>query len=246
MGTWFRKLGRLVVAFVGMLGLRLDQAGWNLTFLLWALLYALSLLAYGEIFVWDELPDRMLRPYVIGYAFAAWTLYYVGLSTVLGGGMRRWMVAHWGEVKARRIFNAALGIIFLHQGFAHGAVMEVWPATIRGVDTRTLMIVGGALMVFGAGCKLWATYLTSLDTYYYNDMFLGRASTPTGDLVAHGPYRWFKNPMYGVGNLQGYGSALIAASWQGLLITGIFHASIYGFYHLFERPFIKRVYAPRA
>jgi hypothetical protein len=33
------------------------------------------------------------------------------------------------------------------------------------------------------------------------------------------------------------------ASWQGLIIAGVFHASLYAFYFLLERPFVRRSYA---
>jgi protein-S-isoprenylcysteine O-methyltransferase Ste14 len=73
-------------------------------------------------------------------------------------------------------------------------------------------------------------------------MFFDRVASPNGDLVKHGPYRWFKNPMYGVGNLQGYGSALLVGSWPGLAVAALFQASVYVFYYLFERPFVIRAY----
>jgi len=57
-----------------------------------------------------------------------------------------------------------------------------------------------------------------------------------------GPYRWSGNPMYGVGNLQAYGGALWLGSWPGLLVAAVFQVSIYLFYFLFERPFIRRTY----
>lgn len=224
-----------------MIGLRLDEPRPVAVFVAWILAFGLSLAAYGQAFIWGDTPAEVLRPYVIVYAATAWVLYYVGLSAVVGTGLRSWLIARWGPARVRSVFNAVLGIVFLHQGLAHGAVYELWPDTIGGLPRHVFRVAGLSLFLFGAGCKLWATYLVSLDTYYYNDMLLGGA---TRARVLSGPYRWFKNPMYGVGNLQGYGSALIAASWQGLVITAVFHASIYTFYFLFERPFVARAYKP--
>jgi hypothetical protein len=48
--------------------------------------------------------------------------------------------------------------------------------------------------------------------------------------------------MYSVGNLSGYGLAMVAMSWQGLVLAVVFQASIYGFNALVEKPFVKRVY----
>jgi protein-S-isoprenylcysteine O-methyltransferase Ste14 len=170
-------------------------------------------------------------------------LYYVGNSVVLGTRLRQWMRDTWGEQRARRYYNLALGIVFQHQGLVHGAVMETWTGTLSVPYVWTLYIAGISLAVIGGGIKLWSTYVTSLDIYYYNDMFIGRAGAPEGELILRGPYRWFKNPMYSVGNLQAYGSALMAASWQGLIIAGVFHASLFAFYFLLERPFVRRSYA---
>lgn len=227
-----------------MLGLRLDERRPVGLFILWVAVFTLCLLAYGQAFIWGHTPAASLRPWVIGYVVGTWVLYYVGLSVLLGTGLRARIIRRWGIGKTRHAFNAAMGIVFLNQGLAHGAIFEVWPGTINGLPRQVLTIAGIALFGFGAGCKLWATYLASLDTYYYNDMLLGRASSTSGARVLSGPYRWFKNPMYGVGNLQGYGSALIAASWQGLVVTAAFHASIYAFYFLFERGFVRRAYKP--
>ena len=240
-----RFFAKLIVAFVGMLGLRLDETRPLGLFLAWLIVFVVCLLVYGQAFIWGDTPVDKLRPWVIGYAAMAWMSYYIGLSVVLGTGLREWMIARWGPERTRQVFNAVMGIIFLNQGLAHGAVYEVWPGTMGGLPRPVFAAAGFALFLFGAGCKLWATYLASLDTYYYNDMLLGRAGNANGERVLAGPYRWFKNPMYGVGNLQGYGSALIAASWQGLVVTAVFHASIYCFYFMFERSFVARAYRPQ-
>jgi protein-S-isoprenylcysteine O-methyltransferase Ste14 len=238
-----RTVRKLVVAFVGMLGLRLDQAAWKLDFIAWVALFSIGGLAYGQLFIWgDYSPDR-LKKIAVGYAVVVWLLYNQGNSVVLGTRLRQWMRDTWGEQRARRYNNLALGIVFQHQGLVHGAVMETWTGTLSVPYVWTLYILGIALAVIGGGIKLWSTYVTSLDIYYYNDMFIGRAGAPESELILRGPYRWFKNPMYSVGNLQAYGSALMDASWQGLIIAGVFHASLYAFYFLLERPFVRRSYA---
>lgn len=237
-----RRVFRIFVTFVGMIGLRFDQTRPLGVFAAWFAVFAVSVLAYGQAIVWGDTPPRVLRAWVVAYAAVAWIAYYAGLSALLGTELRQRLIDLLGAQRARYLFNAALGIVFLHQGFAHGAVMAVWPDTIRIFPKEFMTVIGGALFAIGAGVKLWSTHLATLDTYYYNDMLLGRAGNLEGLPERRGPYRWFKNPMYGVGNLQGYGSALLVASWQGLVITAVFHISIYGFYFLFERPFVARTY----
>jgi hypothetical protein len=242
----FRTLAKLIAAFVGMLGLRLDHAAWRADFVFWVVAFCVGGLAYGELFVWGDYPVERLKVVALCYAGVAWVLYYVGNSVVLGTPIRRWMQRRWGEANSRRYYNLALGIVFQHQGLAHGAIFESFNGSIVVSHGWVLFAAGALVALLGGGIKLWSTYVTSLDTYYYNDMFTGRAHGLDGELVLHGPYRWFKNPMYSVGNLQGYGSALMAFSWQGLVVSGIFHASLYGFYFLLERPFVKRAYAAPA
>ena len=232
-------LSRIFVTALGMTGLRLDQAKLSGTYVAWVLVFAATVFAYGQVFVWGGLEHSRIRPWAIGYAAVVWLVYYGGLSLVLGTRVRRWAIARWGEDNARRGFNAMLGIVFLHQALAQGAVIDCW-ADSPGWLMRSAAI---ALILFGFGIKFWATYASSLDIYYYNDMFTGRAVTINGEAFAKGPFRWFKNPMYGVGNLQAYGSALLVASWPGLIVGGIYHASLYVFYYAFERPFVIRSYA---
>lgn len=236
------RLRKLVVTALGMTGLRLDEARWNATYVVWVIVFAATVFAYGQVFVWGGLEHSRLRPWAVGYAAVIWLVYYGGLSLVLGSRIRRWAIERWGEDNAVRGFNAMLGIVFLHQALAQGAVIDCW-ANSPGWLLRAGAI---ALILFGFGIKLWATYASSLDIYYYNDMFTGRAVTTDGEAFNKGPFRWFKNPMYGVGNLQGYGSALLVASWPGLAVAGIYHASLYAFYFAFERPFVARRYAPQS
>ncbi len=238
-----RKLGKLINTFVGMSGLRLDHAAFRADFVVWVVLFALGGLAYGHVFLWGDVPLKTQRSIAIWYAVAVWTAYYAGNSLVLGTPIRERLCRRFGEVRARRFYNAGIGIVFQHQGMAHGAIFAAWPMTMTGTSYWMLYTAGLGMVIFGAVVKIWATWLTSLDIYYYNDMFIGRPAAPQGELIRHGPYRWFKNPMYGVGNLQAYGSAMMALSWQGLFIAGLFHASLYGFYFLLERPFVKRTYA---
>lgn len=240
-----KKLKRLFVSFVGMLGLRLDHASFSATFIAWALVFAGTLAVYGYVFYWGDIKPAKTLPWALGYAVIVWGLYYGGLTCVLGTRLRAWLIKRFGEQGARRGFNAVLGIVFLHQGLAQGAVADCSMGMIAGPPGW--LMVGGAFALIGLGTavKLWATYASSLDIYYYNDMFVGRPVHETTDAIAHGPFKYFKNPMYGVGNLQAYGSALLVGSWYGLVVAGAYHASLYVFYFAIERPFVLRTYATR-
>lgn len=234
-----QRLWGLVVSFVGMMGLRLDYARHRVIFIAWVIVFVLGMYAYGQLFVWGKLTAEQGRPYALVYAAIVWAVYYGGLSLFLGSPLRRWIMRRFGEERAIKAFNPCMGIVFQHQGLAQGAIIDCWIGTM-GIAPAWLMPSGFALILLGTGVKFWATHATSLDVYYYNDMFLGKAAGVEGELVKSGPFRWFKNPMYGVGNLQGYGSALIVASWPGLVVAACYHATLYGFYFVFERPFVAR------
>jgi len=108
-----------------------------------------------------------------------------------------------------------------------------------------IVTVGILAVVVSLVVKIWSTYLVGLDTYYYVDMFLQRGGVrrQTGQtLVVHGPYRWLKNPMYGVGNLCAYGMALMKHSWPGLVAAAAAQVCIYTFYFRHELPFVRRYY----
>lgn len=228
-----------------MLGLRLDQAAWSPTFIIWAVLFVATALLYGHLFYWGGIKAARALPWAIGYAGVMWVLYYGGLCVVLGTRVRRWMIARWGERETQRNFNAVMGIVFMHQGLAQGAVADCSIGQIAGPPGWLTLGAAIVLIALGTGVKLWATVTSSLDIYYYNDMLLGRPLNDSGDAIKHGPFKYFKNPMYGVGNLQGYGSALLIGSWYGLAVAALYHASLYVFYFVFERPFVLRTYASR-
>jgi len=73
-------------------------------------------------------------------------------------------------------------------------------------------------------------------------MFHDRPDESCKEYVVRGPYKFLKNPMYGVGNLQGYGVALIFQTWEGLVVAAAYHCGIYMFQYFVERPFVDRVY----
>jgi len=57
-----------------------------------------------------------------------------------------------------------------------------------------------------------------------------------------GPYKYFKNPMYGLGQLQAYAMAIWYGSMYGLTAAFLNQVLIFTFYYLVEIRFINRVY----
>ncbi|MFI7703185.1 PEMT/PEM2 family methyltransferase [Nonomuraea sp. NPDC049480] len=180
------------------------------------------------------------------YAVTVWIAYYGGLSLILGGPGRKYLIRRFGEDRGYALFEVALGVLFLNQGFAQAVVINAFGDGFPALIPAWMSYLGGAvLMVVGLSCKVWAANTTGLDTYYCRDMFIGRSMDDGGGLIISGPYRYVGNPMYSVGNLQGYGWAVWSRSVEGIAFAMIFQVGIYLFYHLFERPFVRRAYARR-
>jgi hypothetical protein len=183
-----------------------------------------------------------LRKLALAYAAAVWILYYgVVLSMTLGGFLRRKMVRRLGEERAYAWFEVMLGVALLNQCLCQAALIRAYPTSLSlAIPAPLLQLLSLLMVLMGFSWKIWAACLTGLDIYYCRDMFLGRAirGMEEGPLVVTGPYKVSDNPMYGIGNLQGYGSALGCGSLHGLILAAFFQASIYGFYFLFERPFV--------
>lgn len=186
-----------------------------------------------------------LQALAVALAAVAWLVYYVGNTLVLGSGINRWLIRRLGEGRALDAYNAVMAVTFGLQAAVHGAVNAAFAGTMGVPSPRIWITCGFLVMGFGLVVKVWATRVTSMGTYYYNDMFLGRPLVACPEYVERGPYRLFRNPMYGVGNLSAYGAALMALSWQGLVLAAVFQASIFAFHWLVERPFVMRVYIRR-
>lgn len=109
-----------------------------------------------------------------------------------------------------------------------------------GVSRVLLIFVGVLLTVVGLGMKLWARAAVGADRYYWRDFF--GAAPAAAPAPVGGPYRYFRNPMYTVGNVHLAGLALAAASLPALGAALFSHAAILVFNHVVERPHVRRLY----
>jgi protein-S-isoprenylcysteine O-methyltransferase Ste14 len=112
--------------------------------------------------------------------------------------------------------------------------------TVRSIDTMHLpgprwahIAFGVALSLIGLGVKTWATRILGPRAYYWYNFF--EPAEPV-QWVPRGPYKYFNNPMYGVGYLQTYGFAFMCASLYGLIAAVFMQMAIFVFNEVVEKP----------
>lgn len=166
--------------------------------------------------------------------------YYGGNAVILRSELPVRAIARFGEERAFRAYETLAGLMFLNQGLGVGCMAALHvPGLEQAVPASLVLAVGVSLFVVGLLVKLWATLTVGVDVYYFRDMFLGR---PLASVCDGGPYRFIRNPMYSVGQLQGYGYALVYGSLPGLVAAAAGHLLIYAFYVVAERPFVRSTY----
>lgn len=156
-------------------------------------------------------------------------------------GFRHWFMKKWkNEEEGYLAFEAILGFIFFHNGASLGFIASSSPGVLFGFVSKDLLLIIVVLMgLTGFIIKIWAAKVVSVDIYYWKDMFLGKKVT---EFVETGPYKFLSNPMYGVGQLMAYASAIWYGSATGLMAALVNQLLIFVFYYTVEKRFIKRVY----
>jgi protein-S-isoprenylcysteine O-methyltransferase Ste14 len=183
-------------------------------------------------------------PTAMEYFVAMFLIRYLFLfgGFVRGGFVPR-MIKHWGEAKAWNIYEFFTSVMFFQRSLTFGFLTDLTQWTVLDYlppqyanSAKTLsLVLGFALMGLGTWVNVHATLIIGIDVYYYKDLFLRRA---LGEFKVEGPYKYFSNPMYGVGQLSAYGAALAVGSVAGLMVTLLNQISMYIFYFTVEKPHV--------
>ncbi len=169
----------------------------------------------------------------LGYHIASRLAYVVGVGVALRRQDREQVFTRRDGVEAGfRRFRRLASTVMNNDGVSFGLLCVVTRETIHFAPAL-LLPAGFLLVLLGVSTKLWAAARLGSAAYYWHNFFA------PGELVAPdppGPYRYFKNPMYTVGNLHMYGVALVLGSLPGLVAAGFDQAALMLFYRWVEKP----------
>jgi len=224
----FKNLWKTIDIALAMSGLRLDAGRYLFAWI--PLLGASVWLVYQA-----EQSERLVE-----FAIGSWVFYYLGIGLILGTRIKRLMIDKLGRKNATKWYDTICGLMFFNIGCGVGAAALHAGGAIE-LSAALKWGLFWLLALAGFGVKFWSTWIVGVDTYYFRDLFLEQSH---GEFSVKGPYKWLANPMYGVGNLHLYCSALFTESLFGLWYAIGCHISIYIFYFIVEKPFIRRTYHP--
>jgi protein-S-isoprenylcysteine O-methyltransferase Ste14 len=199
----------------------------------------------ASVYLSHVLISRADWRFTVPYFLSTLVFYYGGNALILRSEIPGRVIARLGEGRAFRVYETLAGLMFLNQGLGVGCMAALHVPLVEDVvPAPAFLAAGAALFAVGLVFKLWATLTVGVDVYFFRDMFLGRPLAPACE---GGPYRFLRNPMYSVGQLQGYGYALLFGSLPGVVAAAAGHLLIYAFYAVAERPFVRSMYlVPRA
>jgi protein-S-isoprenylcysteine O-methyltransferase Ste14 len=186
----------------------------------------------------------LYQPYnsdLAAFYFIISEISYLGYITIVLSkkGLRHWFMRKW-NAKGYVVYETILGCLFFHNAASIGYIASSTPGSLFSFIQRDLLSVILFIMFFsGFIIKILAAKAVTIDIYYWKDMFLGKKIT---DFVETGPYRYFKNPMYGIGQVQAYATAIWYGSEYGLVAAFVNQVLIFTFYYLVEKKFIDRTY----
>jgi protein-S-isoprenylcysteine O-methyltransferase Ste14 len=200
-------------------------------------------MSFSLVFSFYLANDQPLNSKLAITYFILSTSCYIGFVFLVlpRDGWRHWFIRRWGgEDKGYLSYEAILGFLFFHNAVSIGYIASSTPgALFCFVHEKALLGIAAILFIGGFTVKIWAAKAVSVDIYYWKDMFLGRKIS---DFIFTGPYRYFNNPMYGVGQMQAYAVAIWAGSIYGLIAAFLNQCCLFSFYYLLEKKFITRVY----
>ncbi len=175
--------------------------------------------------------------------FICSTIAYIGFIFLVlpERGLRLKLIEKLGEEKAYLYYEAFLAFVFFHNGIGLSFISQSSAGSgfFGSIPVTVTFAFFAILFTAGMGIKIWSAYVVGIPIYYWKDMFFEKKVC---DFVVTGPYKYFNNPMYGIGQLQVYAIAIYYNSIYGLIFGAINQGLVFLFYFTVEKPFIYRTY----
>lgn len=228
------KFSRLITTILAMSGILLDRVTLP-RILVWVLIGCnIGFLSLYE----SNLSDTAVFVF-FGLLFV---IRYVVLFGSFGNnGLAPRLIRRFGEERGYDLYENLTAFLFFYRATSLDLFLKHTAGSLALPHFLHLWATGLAwATIAGASViNVWATLIVGVDVYYYKDMFVRR---PVGTFEMRGPFRYFSNPMYGIGQLSAYGAALLYGSLWGLLAAVANQVLMYVFYYAFELPHIRRLF----
>lgn len=225
---------KLIITVLGIGGILVDK----LSFL--RVIYFLILLLSLFFYRWLELS---IQPIYTVILFSSYFLIrYMFLFTCFREkGFATLLKKKYGESKGFEYYKLITALMFFHGAMIFSLMISKsgWSLLFFISAGTTLYYLGIAACLVGLTVNIWSAMLIGLDVYYYKDLFIGR---PVGEFRKEGPYLLLANPMYSLGQWNGYGTALIYGSLAGVVAIMLNQVMMYIFYYTIEKPHIQKVF----
>jgi hypothetical protein len=183
--------------------------------------------------------------FAVVYFIVLFTIRYIILFTSFGeGGLAQKMTFYFGEKKAYAYYEAVTGFLFFYRSTSFNllVVQTAHSWAVFDLYQNTFIILAWIMIFVATVVNVWGTMIIGIDVYYYKDMFVQK---PIGSFEVKGPFRYFSNPMYSIGQFNAYGLALLSGSTWGLLAAALNQVVMYVFYYACEKPHIERLFGSK-
>lgn len=191
------------------------------------------ILSFGALLVIAPRIDTALAMALFGSALTV--RYGVLFTSFRDGGIAPQLIRRFGREDGFAIYEALSALLLAAQRLAFIALLLASSTEVSAWGP-VWSSCGAVLIVLGVAMSVWATHVAGVDTYYYRDLFMGPRHV---SLEQDGPYSFFSNPMYGVGQLAVYGVAMMFGSLEGVVAAAVNQAASYAFAGLVERPHLR-------
>lgn len=201
------------------------------------ILLLLTILTGYFIFKW--LYDTAAPSFTVYLFLGLFVLRYIFLfGSFIKNGFADRIKNKLGEEKGFELYRIITALLFFTTASSFSLMINKSPLEIPIYSEYKAVFMGAGILLAASGfvINIWSAMLVGVDIYYYKDLFVGRLIS---DFKREGPYQLFSNPMYGPGQANGYGTALIYGSAGGLGGMLLNQMMMYLFYFTIEKPHIK-------